>query len=182
MANSEQIVRNLVQGKPASEVSALLMHMHSLCMVSYASEIICSSSSFYSEAAVDDLTDYSKEASIEEMIRLHTFGITKGICLIDALINMDEEMETKIHPYIAFFKAQQQQRLNHLNTVGEIQFDALMERKFARNQIDRLQRQVSALQDANDHLDNMLAIRRDDDNARRDDDDVHVHIIPALDS
>ena len=180
MADSKQIIRNLVQGKPDSEVTASLLRMHSHCMVRYASEMICSSSAFYSEAPVDDLTDYTREASIEEMIRLHTFGITKGICLIEALGNMDEEMEIQMQPFIALFDALRQQRLNHLETVGEIQFDALMERKYANRRIARLQEQVSALQDANEHLDNLLAIRRDDDDARMDDD--NVHIIPVLDS
>ena len=54
-----------------------------------------------------------------------------------------------------------------------------MERKYANRRIARLQEQVSALQDANEHLDNLLAIRRDDNDARRDND---IHIIPVLDS
>ena len=114
MADSEQIIRNLIQGKPDSEVTASLLRMHSHCMVRYASEMICSSSAFYSEAPVDDLTDYTREASIEEMIRLHTFGITKGICLIEALGNMDEEMDIQMQPFIALFDALRQQRLNQL--------------------------------------------------------------------
>eukprot|EP00986_Skeletonema_menzelii_P006961 scaffold2632_cov124-Skeletonema_menzelii.AAC.9 len=180
MANSEKCIRNRVQDMPDSEVTALLMSLHALGMVLFAPEIVCSSSAFYSEATVDDLCDYNREASIKEIIRLHTFGITKGIYLIETLANMDKDTESQIHPYIAFFDALRQQRLNHLETVGEIQFDALMERKYARNQIDRLRRQVLALENANDHLGHLLAIRRDDDDARRDDDDVHI--IPALDS
>jgi len=178
MANSEQFIRNRVQDMPDSEVTALLMRLHALGMVWFAPEIVCSSSAFYSEATVDDLSDYNREASIKEIIRLHTFGITKGICLIEILANMNKDTESQIHPYIAFFDALRQQRLNHLETVGEIQFDALMERKYARNQIDRLRRQVSALENANDHLGHLLANRHVDD-ARRDDDDVHI--IPALD-
>ena len=180
MADSEQIIRNLVQGKPDSEVTALLTCLHSLCVVRFGPEVVSSSSAFYSGAPADDLTHYNREALIEEMIRLHTFGITRGICLIDASTNIDKDTESQMQPFIALFDVLRQQRLNHLETVGEIQVDALMERKYANRRIARLQEQVSALQEANEHLDNLLVIRRDDDvDARRDND---IHIIPTLDS
>ena len=177
MADSEQIVRDLAQDKSAGELTALLTRVHSLCTVRYGSGVVSSSSAFYTDAPADDLTHYNREALIEELIRLHKFGITKGICLIDALSNMGKDTESQMQPFIVLFDALRQQRLNHLETVGEIHCDALMDRKYANREIERLQEQVSALQNDNDRL---IAIQNAHGGGDEDDDAMmRVNIIPA---